>query len=231
MARADVTEQQVAELVVAYLELLGADVYQEVEVSGGVADIVARVGAELWIVEVKTTLSLALVAQAMERRRLAHRVYIAAPRTRNQREVTPLLAEIGVGFLEVSPGAEGVAVVGFGYGQPAVRELVESRRWNTRPVALAQDLAPEHKTHARAGAVGAGGRWTPFRNTCEQLARAVRDVPGITLKAAIDGLRHHYASNSAARSRLAKWAEAGKVPGVRLQRIAGAVTLHPAAGP
>lgn len=69
--RATVTEQQVAEIVVAWLESLGADVYQEVECGTGVADIVARIGAELWIVEVKTSLSLALLCQAMERRRLA----------------------------------------------------------------------------------------------------------------------------------------------------------------
>jgi hypothetical protein len=208
-------EQRIAEIVVAYLEALGADVYQEVTVSGGVADIVARVGAELWIVEVKTSLSLALVAQAMERRRLAHRVFIAAPYTRNLRDVACLCEEIGVGVFEVRAGD---LQSPYEWDAPKVYERVNSRRWNTRPVALTARLQPEHKTHAKAGAVGAGGRWTPFRNTCEQLARIVREQPGITVKAAIDSIKHHYASAASARSSLADWAEKGKIKGVRLDR-------------
>lgn len=35
MKRAEVSEQQVAAIVVAWLEALDADVYQEVEVAGG----------------------------------------------------------------------------------------------------------------------------------------------------------------------------------------------------
>jgi hypothetical protein len=215
------SEQAVAEVVVAWLEALGADVYQEVTVSGGVADIVARLNAEIWIVEVKTSLSLALVVQAYERRRLCHRVYVAAPYTRNQRDVGTLCEAIGVGLLSVTTGdfeAE------HGYYQPKVEQVVASRRWNRRPVELASKLHPEHKTHAKAGAVGAGGRWTPFRNTCEQLARAVRRDPGIRLKDAIATITHHYASNAGARSSLAKWIVGGKVEGVRFDNGA----LYPA---
>lgn len=226
MRRDTTTEQQLAEVVVAWLEAAGADVYQEVEVSGGVADIVARQGAELWIVEVKTSLSLALIAQGMERRRLAHRVFIAAPHTKNQRDVVPMLSELGIGLLEVRLGDPGWETQRYSF-EPKVRAVVDSRRWNTRPVALAAKLRPEHKTHAKAGAVGAGGRWTPFRDTCEQLARMVAREPGISLKAAIEGIAHHYASKSSARSHLAQLIERGVVAGVELRRSHGAVELHP----
>jgi hypothetical protein len=104
MTRLKTTEQELAAVVVAWLEALDADVYQEVQVGGGVADIVARVGAEIWIVEVKTSLSLALIAQAMDRRRLAHRVLVAAPATRALRDVLPILVEVGIGLLEITPG-------------------------------------------------------------------------------------------------------------------------------
>lgn len=226
--REQMTEQQVAELVVAYLEAIGADVCQEVEVCGGVADIVARVRAEIWIVEVKTSLSLALIQQAMERRRLAHRVYIAAPFSR--RTNTEVLAELGIGVFEVRP-ALAYTDSGNGFGRGAVRELVQSRRWNSRPVSLANELRPEHKTHAKAGAIGAGGRWTEFRATCEALAAVVRGNPGVTLKAAIEQLKHnHYRSNRSAISALAHWVDRGKVPGVELRRshgTHGAIELHP----
>ncbi len=223
------SEQSIAAIVVAWLEALGADVYQEVQVSGGVADIVARVGFELWIVEVKTSLSLALVAQAFERRRLAHRVVIAAPATRALRDVLPIIAELGMGLLEVTPGEtmHGASI------PPRVVERLASRRWNTRPVALARSLRPEHKTHGKAGAVGGGGRWTPFRGTCEALASIVRSEPGITLKAAVAKTKHHYRSERSAISSLVHWVERGKVDGVKLARshgTHGALVLVPDGG-
>lgn len=218
MKRPAVTEQQVAEVVVAYLEAMGADVYQEVEVLGGVADIVAKVRAEVWIVEVKTSLSLALLVQAMERRRLAHRVIVAAPHTRRVMAVRDMCSEIGIGLWDVAVGVDGVSYRGSGFGDPHVREVVMSRRWNTRPVALAADLKPEHKTHAKAGAVGAGGRWTPFRETCEAVREHVVLFPGVTLKACIEKIKHHYRTNKSAMSSIAHWVERGKVDGVRIER-------------
>jgi hypothetical protein len=222
--REQLSEQAVAEVVVAYLEEIGADVYQEVEVSGGVADIVARLGVELWIVEVKTSLSLALLTQAMDRRREAHRVFIAAPYTKNMREVTALCVELGIGLFEVVIRSPGYGI------ESEVRERASSRRWNQRPVSLAAELRPEHKTHAKAGALGAGGRWTTFRQTCEELALIVRLEPGIAVKAAVEKLKHHYSSNRSAISSLTHWVERGKVPGVKLARshgTHGALSLVP----
>ena len=219
-----IPEQAVAEVVVAWLEALGADVYQEVTVSGGVADIVARVGAEMWIVEVKTSLSLALLVQAMERRRLAHRVYIAAPHSRNARDVEMVCRELGLGLMVVTTGDFDST-----WSQPKVRVAAVSHRWNRRPVALSSQLVAEHKTHAKAGAVGAGGRWTPFRNTCERLAEHVRRNPGVTLKEAIMHVEHHYASAAGARSSLAKWIEKGVVNGVQLVKENGRAVLMPVA--
>jgi hypothetical protein len=215
-----VSEQAIAETVVAYLEALGADVYQEVTVPGGVADIVARVHHEAWIVEVKTSLSLALIAQAMLRRRQASRVYIAAPWTRNGRDVASVCKELGLGMFVVRDLAS--------YrGQELVTEEVAAARWNRRPTALLDRLCPEHKTHAKAGAVGAGGRWTPYLNTIEQLRAAVHRSPGITLKSCIDEIKHHYSSPSCARSSLAKWIEAGKVPGIRIDTTTKPAALYP----
>lgn len=77
-----VSEIELAAVVVDWLEARGYDVFQEVELraQGQRADIVARRGSELTIVEVKVSASLALLYQAMERRRLAHRIYVAIPR-------------------------------------------------------------------------------------------------------------------------------------------------------
>ncbi len=210
-------EAELATVVVAWLEALGADVYQEVElVRRGIrADIVARVRAELWIVETKTSVSLALIEQAMERRRFAHRIYIAAPVTR-ARAGHALCAELGIGMLGVTV-AGGVDAASK-YDQPQVREVCASRRWNARPVALAAKLRPEHKTHARAGAP-TGGHWSPFRATCEALTSrvALAGSSGVSIKEAVDGIEHHYRSNAGARSSLVTWIREGKIPSVAIR--------------
>ncbi len=219
------TEATYASVVVDHFEAIGADVYQEVACAGGVADIVALVAAELWVIEVKTSLSLALIVQALERRRDAHRVFVAAPYSRNFRDVGALCAELGIGLLQINSGEY----------DPHTRsrtpwrvvEVVGSRRWNSRPVALRAKLSPEHKTHAQAGSVGGGGRWTPFRDTCEQLARVVQARPGITLKDATSRIRHHYATPAGARSSLAHWIALGKVDGVRFDRSGKVAVLVP----
>jgi hypothetical protein len=199
------TEAELAAVVVTWLQDSGATVYQEVECAGGVADIVAKVGPELWIVETKVSLSLALLVQAMDRRRLAHRVYCAGPYTRTLRDFAGVCREVGIGLLEVSVGNDG-------WGHPQVKEAAPSRRWNTRPVALAATLRPEHQTHAAAGTNG--GRWTPFRDTCEQLRRIVERDPGVPLGDAVATIRDHYSSKAAARSSIAHWAAVGRIPGV-----------------
>jgi hypothetical protein len=206
------SEQDLVAVVVVWLEAMGADVYQEVECAGGVADIVANVGAETWIVEVKTSLSLALLTQAMERRRDAHRIFVAAPYTKHLRDVKRLCDEVGIGLLIVQVGDFDST-----WNQPRVNVEVYGRRWNRRPAALRSRLKPEHKTSAKAGAPGGADRWTPWRDTCQQLARLVKSQPGIPLKEAIDTIKHHYRSAASARTSLAKWISDGKVDGVRLE--------------
>lgn len=213
-----VTEAELAAIVVAWLEAMGADVYEEVECATGVADIVAKVRRELWIIETKLSWSLALIIQAMERRREATRVYIAAPYSRTMQGAASVCTELGIGALDVRMGSPGCDS-GEGHGAPSVREVVASRRWNARPTALAAALAPEHKTHAKAGTNG--GRWTPFRSTCEQVAAVVQRQPGITIKALVDEIKHHYRSGPSARSSIAHWVQRGKIAGVRFEPADG----------
>lgn len=211
MTRPHLAEVDLGRVVVAHLEALGAEVYQEVDVAGGVADIVAKVNAEIWIIELRTSLSLALICQAMERRRLAHRVFIAAPSSRNMRDVALLCGELGIGLWRVYRGT------GSEWDPDSVREEAPARRWNSRPVKLATKLREQHKTAAMAGTASGAGRWTPYRDTCDQLASVVRSRPGITLKHALVQMRHHYSSMASAKSSLATWIRAGKVPGVSIR--------------
>lgn len=213
MAKAKAVETDVAAAVVDFLEVQGYDVYQEVPLvyDGGIrADIVAKRGHELTIVETKTSGSISLLYQAMERRRLAHRIYVAVPV--KARELKEVLAELGIGLLRVNIGALGLDT-DTEYARTYVTEVLVSRRWNTRPLALASKLKPEHKTHAAAGS-RTGGHFTRWKETCEQLARVVAVEPGLELKQVILGLRHHYSSHSVAVSSMAAHLQKGRVAGV-----------------
>lgn len=225
------SEQDVAAVVVAHLAALGADIYEEVTIPGGVADIVARVGAELWLIEVKTSLSLALIVQAYGRRHLAHRTWVAAPCTRGCQEADLVIRELGLGLM-ICRNVRSDEAPHASYEAPRVDTIVDARRLTSkRCLSLAKRLQPEHKTHAKAGAVGGGGRWTPFRSTCEQLARIVTGQPGISLKEAISTISHHYASDASARGSIVARIESGLVPGVRMERDGKLLRLQPAVSP
>lgn len=92
--------------VKAYLEAQGFEVKGEV----GAADMVARRGDDLLIVELKLRLTLGLYHQACARLRMTDLVYIAVPRPsgrstrRALRENLVLCRRLGLGFLTVAPG-------------------------------------------------------------------------------------------------------------------------------
>lgn len=76
------SEQDLAQVVVAWLEEQGWEVYQEVMAwaGGPIADIVARKDGQYWIIEVKRRLNLTVLAQAARWGEHAHMVSVALPR-------------------------------------------------------------------------------------------------------------------------------------------------------
>jgi hypothetical protein len=109
-------EADLAGPLVAYLAGEGWTVRSEVKD----CDIAATRGGELLVVEMKTSLSLALLAQAAARQRITDTVYVAIPRPSNKwkwwkesRGVQHLLRRLELGLLLVSidPQAPGVDVV------------------------------------------------------------------------------------------------------------------------
>ena len=217
------TEQEAAALVVAYLEGIGLDVYQEVGIEGVVADIVALRGPEIWIVEVKTGWSLDLLDQLHEHKRRCrgHRLYAAVPMSRNDWTNQRIFQECGFGTIII----RGENMDHYG---PTKCETVAPRTTSKPLPHILKMLHEGHKTHAKAGAIGAGGRWTPFRQTCETLASLVRERPGIFLAEAMRAITHHYSSDACARSSMAVWLMKGKIPGIKLVQEGRYLTLHPA---
>ena len=216
--RRAITEADLAAVVVAWLVDYGYDVYQEVElVPRGIrADIVARRGIELTIVETKTSASMALLGQVMERRRFAHRVYAAAPHCSGP--FGDACKELGVGAWSVHVGSSEMCS-GVPIDPSRIVEVCAPRRLTSHRLKLVDKLRPEHKTACAAGSPS-GGHWSRYRDTVAQLARVVAANPGIAFAQALQPglMNHHYSSARSARSALSRDIEMGKIAGVRIER-------------
>lgn len=205
------SETAIAAPVVAWLEDLGWQVYREVHTGGQRPDIVAVKGPLIWVVEAKTSLSLQLLDQVCWWISQANFVSIATPHHKALRFLGGYLREQGIGEFEVRLGMQGSK-----WDLPCAdekhragfRRIVDQR-------TLRASLHPDQLSQT-AGMKG-GGYSTPFSRTCENLRDFLRANPRASLKTAIDGIKHHYATPSSARNSLAHWIRSGKVPGVKLE--------------
>ncbi len=208
-------EEALAARVVAWLEAQHWEVYQEVqrETYGAVADIVGAVGPLRWVVECKTTLSLALLEQAMLWMGRAHFVSVAFPATssapRGRAAARRFCDQNGIGMMAVG---RSVRV----YTRPAMcRRKVE---WC---------LVEAQKTYAPAG-TASGLHWTPFAETRRQLIDLVAQCPGICLNEAMAKVRHHYASEATARATISHYLRKrpGALKGIECRREGRRLTLY-----
>ena len=221
------SEVELARPVVAWLRDQGWEVYQEVQYKDNspVADIVAKQGKILWVVEVKRSLTFDLIAQAEKWRGFAHLVSVAVPsvirdgandgRGMAQR----VLAWLGIGLINVSRwemSTERFSV-----------NVVISAGLNRKITNwLAVGLREKQKTFAEAGnAVGL--RWSPFAETCRQILGVVENNPGIGTKELIGKITFHYADENSARTNIVKWAQLGSIRGVRVEKENRRLRFYP----
>lgn len=211
-------ETDLAAAVVTYLRDLDWDVHQEVGGAyGSRADIVAVRGALLYVVEVKTTLGLAVLGQAYEWLHQANYVSVAVPWGRRQSPdrlcARRILDAWGVGLLLVSlnGGYDGATTTHVEQDTPPrlCRRVPFERTSRLRGM-----LCEGTRTYAAAG--NAEGKfWSAFKQTCDEVRRAVEQAPGLTTKEVVTAIQHHYSSDATARGALLKWLWLGKIPGVR----------------
>jgi hypothetical protein len=212
------TEVDLARVVVTYLRENQWDVYQEVEVFGWVADIVAVNGRMVWVIETKRSLTFEVIQQAVRWGRYAHYVSIAVPEVRmssGRQFAYRVCKEFGVGALSVMSNGH-------------VNEQVVSRL-NRKAMAdrIRDRLTAAHRTYAEAGNAD-GRRWSPFKETCDRVRMAVERQPGVTMKELIARIETHYASTASAKSAIAYWVKHGKIDGVRCELEGRRLRLFPA---
>ena len=201
-----VTEQTLAQGVVCWLRDQDWIVYQEVQgcISGCRADIVAKRGPLLWIIEVKRAMGLALLDQAVGWLGMAHHVSVAYATGCLGRTVTLMLRTTGIGAIRVGTEWEKPTVVET--WAPRLQRRIRENNIGRWVVESQQNFAPAGNADSLY--------WSPFRETCRKVAAYVADHPGCTVKQMIDAVRHHYESSKTARSAMAHWIKTGKVRGV-----------------
>lgn len=215
-------ETELAKKIIEHLTLNKWDVYQEVQPQngGGIADIVGVCGRLVWVVECKTTLSLALLEQAMMWRGDANYISIAVPESkrhsRGESAAKVFLSKLGIGMFRVASY----------YKSPS--QVVAPKLQRKRSDRIIKCLTDHHKTFAEAGNAD-GKRWTPFKNTCHELRRFITDHPGACLKDAMDNIKHHYSSDSTARASVSQLLRERPelIPGVRIDRDGKFLRLYP----
>lgn len=194
-------EAEIGEVVVAWLEAQHWEVYQEVKIYSGIADIIAVNGNLLWAIELKKSLTLKVMEQARGWRTHFRSVAIPAPkRTSHDRRTAYAVAKnfFKVGVLEVKK-------TNGWKGQPdhqvAIKVPAPLMREHHRFVNRIKDgLVPEQKVMAKAGTKH-GDYYTPYKGTMGQVRRFIEKNPGCTIKMIMTELgKMHYSSDASARS-------------------------------
>lgn len=162
------------------------EIYQEVETPCGVADIVLKSNF-IWAIEVKTSLSLAVLAQARNNLRYFNFSSICVPRPRKGFTNGAVFAReicenYGIGIFKVDQFGE-------------VNEI--KAKFQRKALTKRINLYEMCKTYAEAGNSD-GKRWTPFNQTIFELRRYVEKNPGCKLRDALKHIKFHYVSISSA---------------------------------
>jgi len=221
------SEAALAAVVVSWLRGSDAQVFQEVEHRGDIADIVATRADEVLVVECKLSSNLHLLEQAWRWRERAHRVYIAVPFYGGAHRFARVVCEkLGIGVLKVTPPSayrpkDDPGKVHIIYKSP-LREPDASR------CSLLSVLRPEHQTYAAAGSP-TGARFTPFRATAQALVAYVVAHPGERLRVVLDTIPTHWPKKVSVTA-VVKLIERGVIPGVRVEGTGREIRIFPVVG-
>lgn len=213
------TEQEMARILVAWLRDAKWKVYQEVNTgyASPTCDIVAVQNNIVWAIECKRSLGFRVLDQAWWWLSYAHYSSAAVPAGRRSGKgyfLNNAMRHIGLGLLQIDKSG-------------SVMEDFEPRL-NRKPLksGLIDWLNDAQLSYCEAGA--AHGYWTPFKETCEDILRVVKQHPeGISVKELMGKINHHYYSSATARSCIPRHIDNGIVPGVRSEKINNRWIIYP----
>lgn len=192
-------ETDLAKHLVAWLEEQHWDVYQEVQFSGGIADIMAVKGGYLWVIECKTSFTLKVIEQAKNWRTHFRSVCIPKKKAafsydRSHGIEADLAEYFKIGIIEFDSRT---AQSQWAY-RNCIKEVIPApimKEYHEYSKKYINNLRPEHKKYSEAGSNN-GGYWTPYKETMQTVKHIIKHNPGLTLKELLDKLgdNHHYMS-------------------------------------
>jgi len=211
------SESDLAAGVVAWLREQHWEVYQEVAMrtGGRRCDIVAKQGIAVWAIEVKKTLGLSVLEQALYWTQHALYSSVATPPTRN-RFGHDVARRLGLGVLQVSHDYD---------GRTRILETVAPKLHRRSTGSLGRACREEHKNWAAAGNASSDF-YSPWRATRQRVIDFVARNPGTTMKELVDGIDHHYQTSATARSTLARQIQDGLIEEVRVERDGRLIRLY-----
>lgn len=201
-------EAKLAKTLTTWLRNDGWDVYEEVSPwgYGTAADVVAVRTPVVTVVEVKTTMSLAVLGQARQWVGKAHQVYVAVPGFKRGSAFDGakwVCETLGLGLLCVTSNVF-----------EAVRPTFH-RRADTK--LLLEHLRPEQQDGSMPAGTASGRRWTPWRLTLSDLTRVVTESPGIPMAEALKKMKHHYRNDKSAKASLSHQIRKGIIKTLRAE--------------
>ena len=218
------TEVALARPAVAWLNDTGWQVYQEVETQRGghVADIMATKNGQVWVLECKKSLGLAVMAQARYWQSYAHYVSVVVPGekcpSKERILAIELLHHLGIGLIVVKYNWSGI---------PCVYEnILAVLNPKATGKAILRNLNEAQKTWAEAGNAE-HKRWTPFQDTSAKIKEYVEKHPGCTIDQLVTTVPTHYTRQATAKMCIAKYVRTGVIKGVRGEQVNGIWHLYP----
>jgi len=211
-------ETDIAAAVIRYFQDRdeGWEIFQEVKCGISIADIVARRGRLLWVVECKVGGFLAVLGQAERWLCHANFVSIAMPGSTRTATMRRVMEPFGIGFIGVRSG----------YAHSEAFPKLNRRLFPE----LGKALHDDQKTFCPAGSKH--GYWSPFKNTCAEVKKYVHNNPGCSMKDMANGIRHHYGNDAAAIASLRGWLrDTNQIPGVRYEARGRFIVLNPSITP
>lgn len=207
-------ESELASAFIPWIESSGWDVYQEVQMyrQDNVADLVLRRGVVIWVIEMKTSLSLDLMGQAEAWKYYSNYTSVIVPNRKSFRigrasnYAKHVLERDGIGLITIGKGFDGSFVIEERI-RPEFRRHNVAKRW--------EFLHEGYKVSGEAGNSD-GERWTAFRQTCWNLWSFLDKNPGATLDNILKEVNHHYHTTSTAKQCILKWISRKIIRGVRV---------------
>ncbi len=183
------------------------DIYPEVP-AGGIIDIVVNTPPVLIAIEVKKSLNLEVIGQAVKNKEYAHYSYVAVPAAKGRYFAETLCKKLGIGLLvyraELRP-----------WSKHGDKDWVEERV----PAALNRKIRrPKLEEWMKRSIAGSqSDRMTAFKYFSEELVTMVKRYGPMPIKKLFEDTPRHYRTFSSFRSCVTGYIRSGVIKGLEIE--------------